>query len=60
MSQQIGNTSKEKIISNIIQKLVGNSETCQDDDITNCGGNSETCQDDSIAVLFTNIVFISY
>jgi hypothetical protein len=23
------------------------------------GGNSETCQDDNISVLFTNIVFIS-
>jgi hypothetical protein len=37
----------------------GNSETCQDDDITNFGGNSETFQDDNIVVLYTNIVFIS-
>jgi hypothetical protein len=57
MSQQIGNKSKEKIISNIIQKLV--VVTRQDDSITNCGGNSETCQDDNIAVLCTDIVFIS-
>jgi hypothetical protein len=38
----------------------GNSKTCEDDDITNFGGNSEPCQDDNIAVLYMNIVFISY
>jgi hypothetical protein len=54
MSRHIGNKSKEIIISNIIQMCF-----VDHDFLTNYLGNSETCQDDNIAMLFTNVVFIS-
>jgi hypothetical protein len=61
MSQQISNKSMENNNKKYYSKTCGgNSETCQDDGITNYGGNLETCQDNIIAMLYMNIVFISY